>query len=291
MGSAHARRLNLIALVVLLVALVAGTGAARPRPAGDQQRPARRGLVVRERGRPARAVRRRHGRRPGHEPHRPLGARRRVAALLDVRGPGRRQAHRHRPLDLGRAPAALLRTAARMAAGDRDARLGGAGAQPGVRGAHHPRHLRAGARPGVQAAGGRAGRARLGGEPRRGEHLVHHPPVRPRRPHHRAPRVGAGGRGEGAPRRRPLALRPVAGRRDRGGPADALPGRPAGGRRGGLRARRPAPAGSRRPPRQLVAAAPGAARGSARRRRCWRRGGGRRSSTSAPSSTPSPPTS
>ena len=48
------------------------------------------------------------------------------------------------------------------------ARLGGAGAQPRVRGVHHARHLRPGARPRVRAARGRARRARLGREPRRG---------------------------------------------------------------------------------------------------------------------------
>ena len=175
-------------------------------------------------------------------------------------------------------------------------RLDGARAQPGVRGAHHPRHLRAGARPGVQTARGRAGRARLGGEPRRGQHLVAHPPVRPRRPDDGAARLGAGARGHAAAR---------AARRDgvRAGRGSTSSGWPPPPPRRSSRTTRPccwSPAAS-----STVLAGVAPARQDARRRpwwppllgagrrersppRCSRRAGRAPSAVSAPSSMASP---
>ena len=247
MGSAHARRLNLIALVVLLVALAAGTGLrihaqrATPNVQHDEA------WSVRERCRPARAVRRRHGRRPRARASPAAGCPRaewqrfwtsRASPTSSTSPPASRPGTCTRRSTSACCTAWLLATGMHVWAG-RALNLVFAAV-------HHPRHLRAGARPGVRAAGGRAGRARLGGEPRGGEHLVHHPPVRPRRPHHRAAGVGPRRRGEGAPGR--AARWPYlvwARRRDRRGAADPLPGRAAGGRRGGLRARRALPARTR----------------------------------------------
>ena len=70
-------------------------------------------------------------------------------------------------------------------------------------------HLRVGPRPRLRAARGRAGGARLGGEPGRGQHLVDRPPVRPRGPDHGAARVGAGAGRAGAERRAARGVRPA----------------------------------------------------------------------------------
>ena len=271
MGRAHSRRLNLIALVVLLVALAAGTGLrvhaqrASPNVQHDEA------WSYRERRRPSRPVPGRDRRRP----HGPLGPDERVAALLAVGRPERCGSHRAGPRGVRRAPATLLRPAARLAARHGRARVGGARAQPGLRGPHRPQHLLVRPRPRLRTHRGRPRRPGLGRQPRRGQHLVHRATIRPRGPDHGAARLGTGAReraerrrrrhGAGARRGAPLAHRRLGGGGRRGGVADALSGGAADRRRRSLRPRRRAPVGPRWAA-ALVAAAPRSGRRNARRR-------------------------
>ena len=154
-----------------------------------------------------------------------------------------------------------------------------------------------GPRPRLRAARGRAGGARLGGEPGRGERLVDHPPVRPGGADDRPARLGAGeglrraartARGRAAPAHLALARRALGGRRHRRGAAHALPGGAAGRRRRLLQS---SPASSW--PAGAAGAGPGGRRYSAwpparSPRPCSRRAGPAPSDASAPSWSTSP---
>ena len=243
MGRAHSRRLNVFAFVVLLVALGAGTGlsihAQRANPNVQHDEAWSYASAAGRLG-PLRGC-------DGRRPHRPLGAGGRLAALLAVERARRGEQDRPRPRHLRRASAALLRPAARLAGRAGDKLVGGAGAQPGVRGTHCPLHLRVGAGARVREDRGRARGTRLGGESGGGQHLVARAPVRFGRLDDGPARLGAGA-GLGAtsrPARRRTSLahvavarHPLGGGRDCHGAAHALSGRTAGRRRRTLWSRR-----------------------------------------------------
>ena len=203
MSRAHGRRLDLLAFVILLFALAAGTGL---RIHAQHQNP---NVQHDEAWSYASAA----GRLGPFMAAMDGGLTGRWVPASDWQyfwqshGLERREQDRPGPRRLRRPSAALLRAAARLADAHRRARVGGASAQPGLRGARHPLHLRDGSRARVPEDRGRARGARLGCEPRRGQHLVHRPPVRP------------GGADDGPPRLGP------------GAPASPRPGSRDGGRR------------------------------------------------------------